>query len=188
MSRPDIWMPLFVGDYLRDTSRLTRDQHGGYLLLIMDYWVKGPLPDDDEQLAAIVKANLEEWSRLRPRLEPFFRVEAGMWHHKRIDEERGKAAAQIERLEQLARAGREAQGGLRKAGRFVSVERSHRSATVNAAANATANARGSTTANASRNDEGEGEGDLTKGASGSREVSVGDDWDAAVTRDVAALQ
>ena len=106
--RPDTWMPLYVGDYLRDTSRLTRDQHGGYLLLIMDYWVNGPPPDDDEQLAAIVKASPDEWKKLRTALERFFIVGAGVWRHKRIEREIEAAIVNIEQRRNAGRASGEA--------------------------------------------------------------------------------
>ena len=41
-----------IGDYLQDTTRLSTEQQGAYLLLIMDYWTNGPLPDDDAALAS----------------------------------------------------------------------------------------------------------------------------------------
>jgi uncharacterized protein YdaU (DUF1376 family) len=85
--KPDVWMPLVIGDYRKDTGRLTRDLHGGYLLLIMEYWVNGPIPDDDEDLAAIVLATPREWAAIRPKLVRFFHVENGVWRHKRIDQE-----------------------------------------------------------------------------------------------------
>ena len=92
-----MWMPLYVGDYLRDTTRLTLPQHGGYLLLIMDYWISGPLPDDDVQLAAIVRVSVTEWQKsLRPRLSPFFQISEGRWRHKRIDQEIERATAYYE--------------------------------------------------------------------------------------------
>lgn len=95
-------MPFYVGDYLRDTGRLTTEQHGAYLLLIFDYWVSGPLPDDDEQLASVVRLPLPAWKKLRPRVEAFFQVADGQWRHKRVDIEREKS----ERLtEQKANAG-----------------------------------------------------------------------------------
>src|ERR1700760_4127760 len=82
MKRP--WMPLYVGDYLGDTGHLTTAQHGAYLLLMMHYWRKGELPDDDRQLSKITKLPLRTWSDYRPVLQLFF---YDGWKHKRIDAE-----------------------------------------------------------------------------------------------------
>ena len=65
-------MPLYVGDYLGDTGHLTTAQHGAYLLLMMHYWRKGELPDDDRQLAKITKLPLRTWRDYRPVLAEFF--------------------------------------------------------------------------------------------------------------------
>jgi hypothetical protein len=55
--RVDAWMPLWIGDYLASTMKLTTLQHGAYLLLLIAYWRNcGPLDDDDEDLASIIKA------------------------------------------------------------------------------------------------------------------------------------
>ena len=78
------WMPLYVGDYLGDTGHLTTSQHGAYLLLMMHYWRKGGLPDDDEQLSAITKLPLNIWKSYRMVIQAFF---YDGWFHKRIDEE-----------------------------------------------------------------------------------------------------
>jgi uncharacterized protein YdaU (DUF1376 family) len=82
MNRP--WMPLYVGDYLGDTGHLTTAQHGAYLLLMMHYWRKGELPDDDRQLSKITKLPLKTWCDHRPILQDFFH---SGWKHKRIDSE-----------------------------------------------------------------------------------------------------
>lgn len=82
MKRP--WMPLYVGDYLGDTGHLTTAQHGAYLLLMMHYWRKGELPDDDRQLSKITKLPLKTWCDYRPTLQDFFH---SGWRHKRIDAE-----------------------------------------------------------------------------------------------------
>jgi len=97
-AKADIWMPLYIGDYLADTGRLTTEQHGAYLLLIMDYWRNGPPPDDEEILQNITRLSKFLWKKSRPVLEKYFRVEDGVWRHKRIDEEMtdalsGKGAA-----------------------------------------------------------------------------------------------
>jgi len=96
-AKQDIWMPLFIGDYLRDTTRLTTEKHGAYLLLIMDYWINGAPPDDDEVLASITKMQLPAWRKTRPSLVQLFNVVDGFWHHKRIDEELQKASENAER-------------------------------------------------------------------------------------------
>ena len=85
MNRP--WMPLYVGDYLGDTGHLTTAQHGAYLLLMMHYWRKGELPDDDRQLCKIAKLPLKTWCQYRATLQDFF-YEG--WKHKRIDAELAK--------------------------------------------------------------------------------------------------
>ena len=82
MNRP--WMPLYVGDYLGDTGHLTTTQHGAYLLLMMHYWRKGELPDDDRQLSKIAKLPLKTWCEFRATLQDFFH---DGWKHKRIDAE-----------------------------------------------------------------------------------------------------
>jgi uncharacterized protein YdaU (DUF1376 family) len=85
MNRP--WMPLYVGDYLGDTGHLTTTQHGTYLLLMMHYWRKGELPDDDRQLSKIAKLPLKTWCEYRATLQDFF---YDGWKHKRIDAELAK--------------------------------------------------------------------------------------------------
>lgn len=80
------WMPLYVGDYLGDTGHLSTTQHGAYLLLMMHYWRKGELPDDDKQLASITKLPLRIWMDSRETLQAFF---YDGWCHKRIDTELG---------------------------------------------------------------------------------------------------
>ena len=87
-----IWMPWYIRDYLADTSRLTTEQHGGYLLLIADYWMSGPLPSDDDTLARITKMSAKNWAISGPILRAFFTTGAdGRLYHKRIEEELRKA-------------------------------------------------------------------------------------------------
>src|SRR5271165_5866696 len=83
MNRP--WMPLYIGDYLRDTAHLRAAESGAYLHLIMAYWLAGGLPNDDRQLATIARMGDAEWKRAKPVLARFFGSD---WtSHKRIDAE-----------------------------------------------------------------------------------------------------
>lgn len=85
LDRP--WFPFYVGDYMRDTARLTTEAHGAYLLLMLDYWPNGAPPDDNETLATITKMSAKAWLGMRPKLEGFFVIANGRWTHKRIERE-----------------------------------------------------------------------------------------------------
>ena len=82
-------MPLYVADYLGDTMHLTTLQHGAYVLLLMHYWRTGPLPDDQDELAAIVKLDEKAWKGVWAKLCGFFTANGdGRLHQKRMDWER----------------------------------------------------------------------------------------------------
>ena len=89
--KADIWMPLYVADYLADTAYLTTEQSGAYLHLLMAYWRNGPPPDNDVILASITKLPPDAWSNARSVLEAFFEVSGGFWIHKRVEAELDKA-------------------------------------------------------------------------------------------------
>jgi uncharacterized protein YdaU (DUF1376 family) len=86
-SRP-IWMPLFVGDYLRDTRHLTTLQHGAYLLLIMEYWSKGKLPSTDSERRRVTAMTTKQWLTNRSAIAAMFGPD---WRHDRIERELQKA-------------------------------------------------------------------------------------------------
>ncbi|WP_168190895.1 YdaU family protein [Aquitalea aquatilis] len=101
--KTNVWMPLYIADYLADTTRLTTEQHGAYLLLIMDYWRNGPLPDDDGSLANITRLSMPQWKKHRPVLARLFLVEGGEWLHKRVDTELQAAAENAAKHEERAK-------------------------------------------------------------------------------------
>ena len=91
-SRLDAWMPIYWGDYGRDTAHLNNAGHGAYLMLIKHYWCTGPLPDDDAVLWRVACCDsIAAWRKLRPVILELFHILDGRWHHKRVDYELAKA-------------------------------------------------------------------------------------------------
>ncbi len=82
------WMPLYIGDYLKDTRHLTTLQHGAYLLLLMEYWTKGKLPQDVPSLRRISLLDRHQWRRNAPAIAAFFSPD---WRHSRMEKELEKA-------------------------------------------------------------------------------------------------
>lgn len=105
MSKSDTWMPFFVGDYLSATGRLTTEQHGAYLLILLDYWKNGPPPNDDGVLAALARMAPAAWRKAKPALIGFFEVSDGNLIQKRVERERGKAAEITEERSKAGAAG-----------------------------------------------------------------------------------
>jgi uncharacterized protein YdaU (DUF1376 family) len=87
------YLPLYTGDYQRDTLHLSMLEHGAYLKLLMYCWdQQGPAPDDDRKLAGICNArSKEEVTAVRAILEEFFVLMDGGWYNKRLEAELHKA-------------------------------------------------------------------------------------------------
>jgi uncharacterized protein YdaU (DUF1376 family) len=51
--KTDIWMPIYIGDYLADTAHLSTEEHGAYFLLLMHQWRKGHFAE--EAIPAIIR-------------------------------------------------------------------------------------------------------------------------------------
>ena len=100
-----LWLPLYVSDYLQDTSRLTTEQHGAYLLILMDYWLNGPPPDDNEVLSRIARVPRGSWAVMRPVLARFFAIDGSEWRHGRLDSEYQHAVSLIKQSRDRASSG-----------------------------------------------------------------------------------
>lgn len=88
------WMPLYVGDYLKDTAELTLAEHGAYLRLILFYWNNGGAITSD--LSKIYRAtgaiSQDEQKNIASILNVYFEQKDGSFFHKRIDKELEKTA------------------------------------------------------------------------------------------------
>lgn len=97
------YLPLFTGDYLRDTRHLTPLKHGVFLLALMHCWdSKGPMPLDEQECAGICNCrSADEVEAMRYVLGRFFtRMEDGHYNHRMQKE--------VERSEQISGARSEA--------------------------------------------------------------------------------
>lgn len=108
MGQLDHFMPLYVGDYLRDTPHLSVEEHGAYLLLLMALWTKGTLPASPDALARVARVTPYRWAKLAPILMPFFTVADGMLRHKRVDSERSHSIEVAGKRSAAGKAGGEA--------------------------------------------------------------------------------
>lgn len=88
------WMPIYWGDYVRDTLHLNTFQHGCYLLLIAAYWIRGgPLPNDPKYLAQVCRTTQDKLARYGNPVLAMFTCEDGLLVHKRIEKELLKVSA-----------------------------------------------------------------------------------------------
>ena len=92
MSAP-AYLPLFGSDYLADTSHLTTEEHGAYLLLMMAAWRQEDcgLPLDDKKLSRIAGLSARKWAQIRETILEFWHVKEGRIYQSRLLKERGYA-------------------------------------------------------------------------------------------------
>lgn len=84
--KTDIWMPIYCGDWLKDTSHLSQGQHGAYFLLLIHYWQKRELKADKKQCYRIARAfTQEEIENVDAVLSEFFTLTNGNLIQKRVE-------------------------------------------------------------------------------------------------------
>ncbi|WP_222184766.1 YdaU family protein [Geminicoccus harenae] len=102
-------MSFYTDAYLADTTHLTTEEHGAYLLLLFAAW-RSPgcsLRGDDTFLARVAKVTPDRWrKRLRPILAPFWRIRDGIWTQKKQQSVREKLGAISEKRAKAARQAR----------------------------------------------------------------------------------
>lgn len=79
----------YVGDYLRDTARLSVLEHGAYNLLLDYYYAEEtPIPLDLDEVCRMVRAmRPDERKAIEKILSTYFNRESDGYHQKRVDEE-----------------------------------------------------------------------------------------------------
>lgn len=82
-------IPLFVDSYLKDTTHLSTEAHGAYLLLMMAAWVREgcSLPNNERRLAACAKMSVKDWRAIAPDILELWTVEGDTIFQKRLRKE-----------------------------------------------------------------------------------------------------
>ena len=90
-------MQLYVGDYLADTTHLTTEQHGAYMLLLLTMWRHGgKLPNEPQKLARIARTTGRKWPGIWAEIEAFFVVDGDVITNNRLTKEYQKAVRKSE--------------------------------------------------------------------------------------------
>ena len=81
-------MPMYWDAYLADTTHLTTEEHGAYMLLLAAMWRRnGWVPDDDKDNARILGLTPAKWRKIKARLLTTisgFLVEDGMISQEKL--------------------------------------------------------------------------------------------------------
>jgi uncharacterized protein YdaU (DUF1376 family) len=104
----------YMGDYGRDTSRLSMIEHGAYSLLLDDYYsTRSPLPADLDALYRVCRAmTKQEQAAVKSVANHFFPVgQDGLRHSKRADEEIAKWEELTKEASESGKRGAEARWG-----------------------------------------------------------------------------
>lgn len=80
------YMQLYVADYLADTYHLTTEEHGAYMLMLMNYWQTGKALRYD-RIPSVVRMDKKRFKEIENNLCDFFTIEDDLWVHERIEED-----------------------------------------------------------------------------------------------------
>ena len=104
-----IWMPLYIGDLQAKFTRLSSEQVGATLFLMMDFWKNGPIPNETHILMSVTKLSSAKTKSLMTTLKNlnlfeevngfiqsdyFTILKEQALQNQKMKSERGKAAAE----------------------------------------------------------------------------------------------
>lgn len=120
------WFKFWVGDFItsRRVAALTMEEVGVYVMLLCNEWKDGPLPDNPELLARMIRTDP---NTVRGVLEQCFSATENGWENERLEAERDAAR---EKHQKRVKAGKASGRARRK--RKGSNENEHRSNNVRA--------------------------------------------------------
>lgn len=80
MSKVNIWLPIFVGDFTVETQGLTHEELGIYMRLLLQLWAQdGSLRNDDSYLARLLGISVKKWLGFKKNIIRLFNAsESGM--------------------------------------------------------------------------------------------------------------
>jgi uncharacterized protein YdaU (DUF1376 family) len=87
------WMPIYWGDYFKDTLHLNTEEHGAYMLLIGYYWCNGKIPRNLDLIKNVTRTSEKKLINVMK----FFRIEGMYYIHDRIEKELATAAENQDR-------------------------------------------------------------------------------------------
>lgn len=96
------WFPFWVRDFLtsRTVAAMSMEEVGVYIMLLCQQWEDGPIPNDPDSIARIIRADPNV---VRTTLERCFNVVQDRWQNDRLEKVREE---QQEKAEKYSRAGR----------------------------------------------------------------------------------
>jgi uncharacterized protein YdaU (DUF1376 family) len=89
-------MPVFTDALIGDTTHLSTEQFGAYVLILLATWRNNgkALPDDDARMAHVCRISVARWRKnVRPVLVEFFK---DGWHQPRLEKEWNRVNRLIE--------------------------------------------------------------------------------------------
>lgn len=104
--KAEIFMPLYLADYDRDTSDLSFEEHGFYMAILRALWSKGgTLPTDHDRLARVLRTDVATLRRLWPTVSRFLTVTGEMFTQGRLYRELEKALGKVRAAAKNGRIG-----------------------------------------------------------------------------------
>jgi uncharacterized protein YdaU (DUF1376 family) len=102
-----LWMPLYVVEFIADTTNLTASQGWAYINLLCAMWRSddGTLPNDEATLAKVGKVHPPRWVKVWAAIKHLFDIDADRVTSVPLQQQLGKANAIIVSRRAAARLG-----------------------------------------------------------------------------------